>query len=254
MMMKSNRKRHYEDDQQATSSEKMMRRDDDEESDDEFGDLDNEVNESIKGFLVNEQLSKKYEYDPTKENQYINLVEHVNWIYNNHDEMIEHLDYPQSTFEELNLDEQYNFVDKEIYDTILQCKNALNQFNKNTLLIAKSLSNPFEINKCIFQNRSALKMANIDYLCDKMFTSPKPPLIDETKEILYFCDLCAGPGGFTEYMFFKKKWQAIGYGFTLKAENDFNLDKLPSSSVFNRFYGELGDGDLLRPKKFSFIS
>ena len=35
-------------------------------------------------------------------------------------------------------------------------------------------------------------------------------------EILYFADLCAGPGGFSEYVLWRKKWHAKGFGFTLK--------------------------------------
>ena len=47
---------------------------------------------------------------------------------------------------------------------------------------------------------------------------------------------------------FKRQWEARGFGFTLKAENDFNLDKLSSTSEFHKFYGDLGDGDITRPK------
>ena len=35
-------------------------------------------------------------------------------------------------------------------------------------------------------------------------------------DILYFADICAGPGGFSEYVFWRKKWHAKGFGFTLK--------------------------------------
>ena len=34
--------------------------------------------------------------------------------------------------------------------------------------------------------------------------------------MLYFADICAGPGGFSEYMLWRKKWHAKGFGFTLK--------------------------------------
>lgn len=35
-------------------------------------------------------------------------------------------------------------------------------------------------------------------------------------DILYFADICAGPGGFSEYVFWRKTWRAKGFGFTLK--------------------------------------
>ena len=42
------------------------------------------------------------------------------------------------------------------------------------LLKARSRSNPFEsIRNGIFLNRAAMKMANLDAICDFMFTQPK---------------------------------------------------------------------------------
>ena len=44
-------------------------------------------------------------------------------------------------------------------------------------------------------------------------------------EPLYFADVCAGPGGFSEYVLWRKKWRAKGYGFTLKdTKHDFKLE------------------------------
>ena len=41
-------------------------------------------------------------------------------------------------------------------------------------------------------------------------------------ELMFFADICAGPGGFTEYMLYRTKWHAKGYGFTLKSEQCFH--------------------------------
>ena len=38
-------------------------------------------------------------------------------------------------------------------------------------------------------------------------------------ELMFFADICAGPGGFTEYMLYRTKWHAKGYGFTPKCEH-----------------------------------
>ena len=35
-------------------------------------------------------------------------------------------------------------------------------------------------------------------------------------DLLYFADICAGPGGFSEYVLWRKGWQAKGFGFTLR--------------------------------------
>lgn len=58
-------------------------------------------------------------------------------------------------------------------------------------------------------------------------------------QLLYFADVCAGPGGFSEYVLWKKKWTAKGFGFTLKGDNDFRLENFyagPSES-FEPYYG-----------------
>lgn len=56
---------------------------------------------------------------------------------------------------------------------------------------------------------------------------------------MYFADVCAGPGGFSEYVLFRKRWEAKGFGFTLKGDNDFKLADFyagPCES-FEPFYG-----------------
>lgn len=37
-------------------------------------------------------------------------------------------------------------------------------------------------------------------------------------DVLYFADICAGPGGFSEYVLWRKEWHAKGFGFTLKGK------------------------------------
>lgn len=59
-------------------------------------------------------------------------------------------------------------------------------------------------------------------------------------ELLYFSDVCAGPGGFSEYVLWRHKWKAKGFGFTLRRENDFKLADFyagPCES-FEPHYGE----------------
>ena len=58
-------------------------------------------------------------------------------------------------------------------------------------------------------------------------------------EPLYFCDVCAGPGGFSEYVLWRRRWRAKGFGMTLKNDNDFRLDDFVAGSAeyFEPFYG-----------------
>ncbi|XP_009449449.1 cap-specific mRNA (nucleoside-2'-O-)-methyltransferase 1 isoform X2 [Pan troglodytes] len=84
----------------------------------------------------------------------------------------------------------------------------------------------------------------------------KPLVKDREAELLYFADVCAGPGGFSEYVLWRKKWHAKGFGMTLKGPNDFKLEDFysASSELFEPYYGEGGidgDGDITRPENIS---
>ncbi|CAG2108369.1 unnamed protein product [Medioppia subpectinata] len=122
---------------------------------------------------------------------------------------------------------------------------------------ARSTSNPFEtIEKGMFQNRAAMKMANMDAVFGFMFTEPtdesSKPLVKQN-ELLYFADICSGPGGFSEYVLWRKGWTAKGFGLTLKGANDFKLDEFfaGSAETFEPHYGDKGlngNGDIYEPQ------
>ena len=58
--------------------------------------------------------------------------------------------------------------------------------------------------------------------------------------MLYFADICAGPGGFSEYVLWRRKNDAKGFGFTLKGPCDFKLEDFfaAASDMFEPHYGE----------------
>ncbi|XP_065364192.1 cap-specific mRNA (nucleoside-2'-O-)-methyltransferase 1 [Calliphora vicina] len=149
-----------------------------------------------------------------------------------------------------SLDDETLFVEPEILNGILEAKTVFDQLNENELRRARSRSNPFEtIRSSIFQNRAAVKMANIDSMLDFMFTSPKDKMgnsLVHANDLLYFADICAGPGGFSEYILYRKSWEAKGFGFTLRGANDFKLDKFFAGSPesFDPYYGVQGDGNV----------
>ncbi|RZF33419.1 hypothetical protein LSTR_LSTR009610 [Laodelphax striatellus] len=126
------------------------------------------------------------------------------------------------------MDSFCDFVDPDLLYKILEKKTVFDDLDPQSLNAAVKRANPFEtIKHGIFQNRAAMKMANIDKVFGKMFTEPldhnNKPLIGE-KNLLYFADVCAGPGGFSEYVLYRKNWQAKGIGFTLaNGTNDFKL-------------------------------
>lgn len=150
----------------------------------------------------------------------------------------------------MTIDDEDNFCDPNTLTNILACKSVFDKLEPEEMRRARTRSNPFEtIRGVIFQNRAAVKMANIDAIFDFMFTDPRDDngnSILEPHELLYFADICAGPGGFSEYILWRKKWEAKGFGFTLKGPNDFKLEEFfagPPES-FEPHYGVNGiEGD-----------
>lgn len=103
----------------------------------------------------------------------------------------------------LTIDDETKFCCPDVLRNVLAAKTIFNQLRGYEIAIARSRFNPFEtIGKSIFINRSAVKMANMDALFEFMFTRP----IDEAgrslvkdNELFCFADVCAGPGGFSQY-------------------------------------------------------
>ena len=66
---------------------------------------------------------------------------------------------------------------------------------------------------------------------------------------LFFGDVAGGPGGFSEYVLWRRGGSAKGFGFTLRGDHDFKAHGFhyaASPEVFHRYYGVSADGDLYR--------
>jgi len=204
-----------------------------------------------------EGLESSDEIDWTPEE--VVVREPVNWIKTNLQ--------PAPTFEELrhwvgtgarntDISGETTFCDSNVLKDVLSCKSVFDKLEAHEMMKARSRSNPYEtIAKGIFQNRAAMKMANMDTVFDFMFTSPvgedgKSLVKDD--EPLYFADVCAGPGGFSEYVLWKRQWRAKGYGFTLRdGKHDFKLEDFYAGPPegFEPYYGVdgvKGDGNVFR--------
>ncbi|KAL0215275.1 hypothetical protein P9112_007459 [Eukaryota sp. TZLM1-RC] len=84
---------------------------------------------------------------------------------------------------------------------------------------ARNEMNPYEqIGKACFINRAAVKMANIDSAYG--FLRPYLRGHPADKNYLLFADLCAAPGGFSEYIIWRTGGRARGYGFSLAHDRD----------------------------------
>ncbi|XP_045463097.1 cap-specific mRNA (nucleoside-2'-O-)-methyltransferase 1 isoform X2 [Harmonia axyridis] len=145
----------------------------------------------------------------------------------------------------------YDFCDKQIYDSIKQAKDVFDEFGQEEVAKSRGRANLFErIKSLFFMNRAALKLANIDAVTNFMFTNiDKSDHHCDSKGPFYFADVCAGPGGFTEYILWRKSWLFKGFGFTLKDDHDFQLYNsfCASPSSFQTLYGATGDGNICYP-------
>ncbi|XP_014283812.1 cap-specific mRNA (nucleoside-2'-O-)-methyltransferase 1 [Halyomorpha halys] len=214
------------------------------------------------GLTVPRLDGQTIEWDPTLEE--INEIEPIDWLENfdthtlNFQIMMDNWinEGPQN----FNIESMTEFIDEDLLSNILQKKSIFDNLSEDELRRAVTRSNPFEtIRKGIFLNRAAVKMANIDFAFDHMFTNPRyrdnSPMVREN-ELLMFADVCAGPGGFSEYILHRKNWYAKGIGFTLKGDNDFKLQDFLAgpSETFEPYYGEKGDGNIFDPSNISSLT
>lgn len=132
------------------------------------------------------------------------------------------------------------FGDANRYQILQRVKDA---FDTEGFAEARDATNPFEyIGRSIFINRAAVKLANIDavhHVTGKIFTFDRK----QSEDAFTFCDIAAGPGGFTQYMQYRFSI-AKGYGMTLRHETLDWSTKFLDMTRFTPFYGPDNTGDL----------
>ena len=147
-----------------------------------------------------------------------------------------------------------NYASLHTQHELQAAKSYFDHIDHRSFLASRQRSNPFELIKGeMFQNRAALKMAELDTITNRLFTTLPPPPPTATSpplpSLFHFADICAGPGGFSEYMLTRWKWRAKGYGFTLRTPPscDFLPHKFNSNAPahsFRGYYGVDGTGDI----------
>ncbi|KAF2352472.1 G-patch domain [Trinorchestia longiramus] len=165
----------------------------------------------------------------------------------------------------LEISDETTYCDEDVLLNVLDSKTVFDSLGEREIQRARVRSNPFEtIGKVFFQNRAALKMANLDAITDMMFTKPTDDQgrsMVKDDSILYFADVCAAPGGFAEYAIWRRKTHSDGFpdvhgfGFTLRS-NDFKLQDFYAAprEFFEPHYGESGksgDGDIYKASNIS---
>lgn len=213
---------------------------------------------TLKGFQGDLNIDWQDEPEPS-------AVESVTWFPESSPEIPdadELKDWMTVGQKKLKIDDETEFCSENLLHLLLRCKTVFDDLEGEEMRRARTRSNPYEtIRGAFFLNRAAMKMANMDHVFDYMFTNPKdsqdkPQTRDKDGELLYFGDVCAGPGGFSEYVLWRRRWHAKGFGMTLKGANDFKLEDFYAapSELFEAYYGEGGidgDGDITRPENIT---
>lgn len=199
------------------------------------------------------------------EMEVLDVPETVEWIQDKTDDLLELSEEELKSWlvegpRKLTIDDETNFCDPHILANVLAQKSIFDHLGADDMRKARTKCNPFEtIRGSIFLNRAAVKMANMDALLDFMFTNP----VDENggslvreDDLLHFADVCAGPGGFSEYVLWRKSWEAKGYGFTLQSENDFKIHEFFAGhpETFDAYYGCKGDGNVYDPDNIESLT
>lgn len=144
-----------------------------------------------------------------------------------------------------------NDVEEQLNITNLnRLKDKYSLYSGTAFNAAVRSSNPFEyIGNSIFLNRAAVKMANIDalYHLTGPFGGIIDPKINDAENSFYFADLAGGPGGFTQYLQYKRP-RAQGLGITLTSQTKTqHFDWKTHQLDMTRFFTEEGparNGDL----------
>ncbi len=130
-------------------------------------------------------------------------------------------------------------MDPDLVLKVMTQKTYFDDKDLNEFYDSRGRTNPYEdIGQDLFINRAATKLLNMDHVFKLTATlraqAPDRPLLS--------ADVCAGPGGFTEYMFWRLgAANLVQYGMTLAGPNDFNMRKIKA-----QFYLINKDGTLPR--------
>ncbi|KAF9205499.1 FtsJ methyltransferase domain-containing protein 2 [Haplosporangium sp. Z 27] len=146
---------------------------------------------------------------------------------------------------------------KGIVDNLVDSKAKLRAVPQEIFGRARQRCNPYElVGSSIFINRASVKLASIDSQLALTANKEDPTGSQgqgEDAQIFRFADLCSGPGGFSEYLLWRKHtWgeRARGWAMTLKGDLDFQLERFHKDTLANEnlkvFYGKDGTGDILR--------
>lgn len=144
---------------------------------------------------------------------------------------------------QIDMEKETLFIPEIQLVHLLACKNSLGGYKAQQIAHARRCCNPSErVGKSGFVNRAAVKMAAIDFIFDYLFSGA-----ERSKLLLYFGDLAAAPGGFSEYLIWRRNQSggstAKGFGITLRSDLPFQLDNFNSDAPSELFHPSYGSAE-----------
>jgi FtsJ-like methyltransferase len=98
-------------------------------------------------------------------------------------------------------------ADQELHAELCAVKSAFDDIPARAFRCIRSACNPAEgLERGLFINRSAMKLANLDHLLhlSSLADSSTAGSTTPSNNALLWADLCGGPGGFTEYLCWRR--------------------------------------------------
>ncbi|KAI8606281.1 FtsJ-like methyltransferase-domain-containing protein [Dissophora ornata] len=149
------------------------------------------------------------------------------------------------------------FCIQGIVNNLVESKKKLRAVPQEVFGRARQRCNPYElVGSSIFMNRASVKLASIDSQLALTANKEDPTNgsgSEDDVKTFRFADLCSGPGGFSEYLLWRKHtWgeRARGWAMTLKGDLDFQLERFHKDAAVQDtlrvFYGKDGTGDILK--------
>ena len=145
-------------------------------------------------------------------------------------------------------------------EEMLQCKTRFDKLEGRRFTQARDKANPYEfVKKFQFACRAAIKILEMDHYCHITAI----PLLPEEGDVLHFGDVCAAPGGWTEYVLWRVIAQnggrAKGYGMSLKQQSyaTWEVHKFCDGAREHvqeegfAYWGPHGDGDITKNDNMS---
>ncbi|KAJ3338955.1 FtsJ methyltransferase domain-containing protein 2 [Gonapodya sp. JEL0774] len=170
------------------------------------------------------------------------------------------------------------YSEEDLVTELMKSKILLTPLPPATYLPARAKANPYElVGRTGFTNRAAVKLAELDWILDGAISGTRS---SQSKGVWTWLDLCGGPGGFSEYLLWRRRslnLPTLGIATTLKSASNFesqnsssettsgDLDLQPTTfhpiarraaedGQWEVFYGSDGSGDITRAENVRSVS